>query len=895
MLSVECLVFKIHNPKFKIHFGRNSGIECKPYNRNSGMSIRRLLTFFLLLTVIISFYPANLPAQVTRKEKDSQETEFQAQTGLYLFKRSLEFEAEAYLHESFLLWLYQGITAEARKRHSEDWQSTLAAFEVLDLATFEDSVYVLPEDLEDAPPRIRYQAWEKLQREKYNHKYIQARRIKDKLIKSATSQQRERMFNTDLSSAIISYRNELYHEAILRFNELETRYGYDDMSDIVFFRGECYFKLSMYDRARTDYIYTYKNSNDRDIRCSALERLIAIEGDKGDIRSTERYWQKYLDEVGEAKDKYYYRVASMTARYLMALREWNSAQALYDEINPKSKGYVQAKLLAADCSLAMYARAKMGFLSLDTIDTRLNDARFRYTEIAEGEIKGKGLTKEIRGEALLKLGYIDFLNGDYYAAYDKVTRIKGEGELAEKALIIAAWSRFRVYDYGDVISLCYKFLETYVESEYFYEIFCLLGYSEELLGREEDARREYEEVIGAVDDQREFHSINYEKKQVISALGELQRLEPVLFLSGKLDVFERYSSLRKKLKSLFERLKLTEGIKSSPLIREMLDEQKKLYAVFKELMDMEKELFALDDSKLLGKYDKMYANLVDLATDLKSGLRYEMEQKSLVQREQEGLFQTRAGDSLDVDFNKEWRSTERTLQNVRDMMSQAEAVDDDETLLKLGEIELGLMSIQDRLMGVRTNLSQVQPYEIDSKLDHWSWFAYQRHSTAGLAFDYLYMRESRLLELDQYIDRVNNIIAERQVVEEELVELPENLIPASEPGAEPYYAPRVPLWKPPEPEKPEVDTTAVSDIEDHIGGEELEPGPKLPDEGLELEGEGLEIPSEEQLIDEEPAPQPDSEESEEVQEELEDEPVEGEDKPEETEPGGEDTGAEPSD
>ncbi len=768
------------------------------------MSIRRLATDLLVLTILLLLYPAPLSAQINTRNETSLDKSYQAQANLFLFQRGLDFEAEVFQYESFLIWLYEGITSEAKKRRREDLNGTRDAFAPLDPATFDDSSYVFPSDLAEAPPRIKYQTWEKLQREKYVQKYTQARQIKDRLLSSATDEQRRRMFNTDLKSALESYRNSNYHQAILRFTELKERYGYEDLADIVFLRGESFFKVTMYDRAGEDYDYVLKHSDDVELKRRTLERLIAIAGNNGDLRGLRNSWMRYSELTGGQADESYWHTAELTARFLMSLQEWAEAQELLDQIRPKTELYIVAKLRAADCALGM----------LDLVD-----AEHRYMEIAEGKLKGKGLTKEIKWEAMLKLGYIDYLSGRYYDAYDKLSMTKFKGEMAEKASLIAAWSLFRVHDYGAVIELCNEFLEEFPKSQYFYEVFCLLGYSQEVIGRGEDAKSEYEKVMTAVDERREFKEADFEKHNVSSAIGELQRLEPDLFLEGRRELFDRYNRLRIKLKSIFERLKLAEGVMSSPVIMEMLDEQNELYRLFDELKGIEKELFATQDARLLSKYDKLYAKLLDLANDLKSGFRYQMQQKSLVHREQEQLFQARFVDSLKIRFDQEWKASEDALEKVRTLISEAESVGDEALLVDLGEIELGMMNLQVRLMAVSRNLNSFKQVDITSNLDHWSWFAYQRHSTAGLAFDYLYMRENRLKELDQYISRINNILAERHAVEEEIAELPDSLALASEPGDEPYYAPPIPLWQPKEYRPVTTDTTVTES--DSTAGEPL--------------------------------------------------------------------------
>ncbi|MDP8239866.1 MAG: hypothetical protein P9X24_12315 [Candidatus Hatepunaea meridiana] len=755
----------------------------------------------------------------------------------------MEFESLVLHQESFLVWLYQGISVETNLRRKEDWNNTLDALEPFDPSKSEDTLYILPADLDEAPLRIKYATWEKLQKEKYNHLYIQARSIKDNLIRTGTIAQRNRMFNRDLETAILSYRDEYYKQAILRFNELINRYGYFDLADVVFYRGECFFSLAMYSNAYYDYIYVYKNSNESHTRQLTLKRLIAISGEEDDDQKVLTYWSNYEDEIDENKDDEYWATTELTARYLMSMQKWEKAKELLDEISPKYENFVVSKLLVADCALALL---------------NLSDADSLYSLISKGKTKGKGSTKKTKKEASLKLGYIDYLRGDYYEANKKLSKIEGIDEYSEKAAIISAWSLYHINDFGGVIGICNKFLKTFKESQFFYEVFCILGYCEDLLGRDEEAVKEYEEVIHAMNDQRDFQHINFEKKNVAIAIGELQRLEPDLFLEGRRELFNQYQELRSELKLLFDRLKLTEGMKSSPLIREMLDEQKQMSKIFTELEEIEKELFDVEDVRLSRKHDLMYTKMIDLASQLQSGIRYGMQQKSLIHREQEQLFKVRYSDSLKVRLDKEWQSTEESLVTVRELLASANVSGDNDLQLELSEIELGFMNVQNKLLSVSKNLGKVGPVETNSNLDHWMWFAFQRHSTAGLSFDYLYMRKDRITEIDQYIQRLNKILADRQHVEEKLAELPENIIPAGEPGSEPYYAPKVPLWISFEEREALADTMVIDEaFEDSL--EQIEGVTPTSGEETEAEPEKLEEPPKDHIIEEEPVEEEESE------------------------------------
>ncbi len=759
------------------------------------MFINRTLTTsaVILFLTLFCFLPESVfGAPPTAAEQDSL---FKDNATQYFNQRGFGFSQEAYLYESYLIWLYQGIQKEAAKRRKEDWQATLDALAPLDVNTLNDSLYIVKEDLSKVDIKEAYLSWERMQRDKFNRKYASARHIKDKLLDNANSEQKLRMFRYDLKTAINSYKSYDYNIAIIRFNEVIDLYDYNDIGDVLFFRGESFFALALYDRAKIDYEDAIEKSTDTEIRLNSQQRLLSIAGQDGNLKEMRRIWSDYQTESGETPDEYYWETLDLYAHFLMGFGEWQEALESFDSFNEESGYFARGKLKAADCALAM----------LDYFG-----AESRYSQFTAGMISSPDLNRDMRREALLRLGYIEYIRNNYFDAYAILLEVEGDDDIAEKAMILSAWSVFKVNDYEKVIDICNRFLDKFPKTENYYEAYCMLGYSGEVLGKQDSAMSNYRVVMGAVDDKQSYQVFNYEKKNIANSLGELKLLEPALFLNKRDADFLRYNDLRKRLSKLMSQIRLAESSKATDKATELIAELKLLRGTFLEIETLEKKLYTTQDARLIRSYEMMMGKLLNLAADVNDGIDYSLWQKTLIQREEQNHFEARFGDSLRVQFKVEWESSEKSLKRVREMMKEAESLEADDLMIELSEVELNLLNHQQQLLLIKLQLNNIGDDEVASNLDWWSWFAFQRHSTAGLAFDHLYMREQRQKELDKYIGRINRILADRRAGIVEEVELTENLELSSEAGEESYTAPLVPLWQPEEEEQvePEIEEDA---------------------------------------------------------------------------------------
>ncbi len=741
---------------------------------------RRLYRFLIVAIFFLLFMPKeNYAAQVS-ENMPQDDFLYEAYSDYYFFKRSIEFDKEMTLREAFLKWLLDGIVIEAADRRKEDAQGTLQSIDPPELKGMNNNLTPLPEDFNDLPRNQQYSLLESNSKEEYQAKFLRARLIKSKLIKSSNPTQRQRMFNEDLKSAIFSYRDGFYSEAILEFTELIESYGYRDIEDIHFFRGESYYALQLYHKAEQDYKKVIESNDSDGYKVSALSRLLMISGDRGDISGLAKYLELIKQNTANDKNQDFWQIEYNAALYFMYAGQFQHAMEVFDTIPTDFPNFINAKYFAAQCALML-------------VD--LDDAEGRFYALTQGKLHGKKVSAITKNKATLKLGYVDFLRGDYDLAFVNFTKVKGDSTLLERSQIASAWALYHIGMTDKSYEMVNQFKTTFPNSEYLFEAEALVGYCREIAGDDSSALKQYEEILFAMDDRQDYRNFNYERNEIIRTIAAMTQLEPIMFEYNRKDLFPRYLELRKSLGVLTQKIRMIEGYKSNPGIAEMIAEQARLMKTIQDQKAFEDELVLREKGKLITKLEDVYDDLYDIAEQIDLGVKYELSKRNLIQREEKQRFQQTRVDSLKSYYNREIAKLDQTLTQITQEKQKALDQGDDIVYSCLTDLEYQMNLLQNSVAKVNVDLRNQNSPDIDSQLDTWSDFAYQRRQYGGLKFDEFYARQTRVDQLDQYVQKLTALKNSRINATQDTVSLPADLLPASAPGMPTHFAPPMPLWE----------------------------------------------------------------------------------------------------
>lgn len=751
------------------------------------MSYRRSLKIAVVLIAFCLLMSQGTQAVESPNDELTEDQLYQAYTDYYFLKREVSFSAEMTIRESFLKWLFEGINVEVAKRQREDLTLTYQAINPPELVGFEESSYKIPDNIGDAPIRIQYKVWEQHRQDEFNHKFLRARLIKDRLISSADLTQLHRMYRHDLKSALEAYRDGLYSDAIMRLTEVIDAYDYEYTADVQFYRAESFFALQMYTRAVSAFEADILTDENIDHRRISLERLIAIAGDRGDTEKLLESWAKYQEMFGDNLNGQYWLTLDLVARYLMLAGDVENALILFDQILPSEDQFIPSKLLVAEC-----------YFALDNLDS----AESRFSLLLGLELDNVEISPEVNAQAMLKLGYIAFMRDDFGQALNNFVAIRKGGYLKDAAEISIVWALFRLGDYENALKVGRYFYNKYSTSHYFYEAAAIIGASAEILGQDSLANAKYEELIDAASKYREYQEVNYEKEALNDLVVELIPLETELFVNNQTELFPRYLYLRRTIDQLNEKIVLYEGSKSHSIIEDLVLERARLRAVLKDHEESRKTVSDLSVSKMRSerklseKYSRNLFKIEDLLSQVNDGIQNEMAKKTLIQREAEQEYFLTTREVTNRQYANESEAVENSIAAVKELSVQARQTNDPKLMVDFTGLELQFAGLVDELAYLNISINSFQELQVRSNLDQWSKFAIKRSIYGGLDFEDYHTREQQLQELDQYIQQLNAVLAARKRIAERDEGRVTAFVSEVSSNAEQYFAPPVPMWNP---------------------------------------------------------------------------------------------------
>ena len=91
-----------------------------------------------------------------------------------------------------------------------------------------------------------YQSLKSSELKEYHLNLLKVRLNKNQILKSIPKELKREIFRFDLDFALKKYSTKDFHIAELMLNELITSYGYSNMSDILFLRGESLLQIDRF-------------------------------------------------------------------------------------------------------------------------------------------------------------------------------------------------------------------------------------------------------------------------------------------------------------------------------------------------------------------------------------------------------------------------------------------------------------------------------------------------------------------------------------------------------------------------------------------------------------------------------------------------------------------------
>ncbi len=328
--------------------------------------------------------------------------------------------------------------------------------------------------------------WRKTEEVKYSRRLAEVLYIRKSFLRISTLDDITHMFNDQLKVAYKAFNFEEYELAELLLTDLlETylAYGVNQLDDVYFYRGECFYALDRLMHAEKDYETVLAQYPGTPFLPQVYSRLVQINFTMKNYESAKSNALQYQNLAANT-DADYYDIQFLLAMSQYHLGEYN--QSIETLLNtPADHSYYtmsQYFIGNAYSELGAYDDAVSVYLTL---------------------INSKSIPPNIHSRALYKMGLIEYERANYGIAIDYFNRISFEFSRYDKILNALAWSHFELErakgedEFKDFSTAGYyarQLMNNYYASPFRMEATGLLAYINQLVSKPRQAIDLYREV-----------------------------------------------------------------------------------------------------------------------------------------------------------------------------------------------------------------------------------------------------------------------------------------------------------------------------------------------------------------------------------------------------------------
>ncbi|NOZ60479.1 MAG: tetratricopeptide repeat protein [Calditrichaeota bacterium] len=359
----------------------------------------------------------------------------------------------------------------------------------------------------------RFMQWKAARVAQFQVNFTRYKILHTKLIRLATPQQRDRMLESEISDALLTYADGKYELAAMIFDRILTDYQeyYPNLDGVIFYRSEANFANNYYDEAQKGYLDIVKNYPHSKFLGQCYLRLLAI---------------NYTYQLDDEFFKYYAKLENFNnldpedvnkAHYLAAdiyirRQQYDKARIALAKISKGSRYYLVAQYLQGTvfANLNEYKQAKK------TFENVVHQKIFPWTDLNNAII---------RNEALLKLGYLHFQLGEYDAALANFSQISAGYDEYDKSLIGQAWANLKKGKYNTVINKVDAIFSNYLMTNYIYEAKVLAAHCKRAQNKTQEALSDLRYVANARRVLNRVEEYNKERSKLLKQLDQVDALE----------------------------------------------------------------------------------------------------------------------------------------------------------------------------------------------------------------------------------------------------------------------------------------------------------------------------------------------------------------------------------
>ncbi|PID28236.1 MAG: hypothetical protein CR982_04595 [Candidatus Cloacimonadota bacterium] len=506
------------------------------------------------------------------------------------------------LNERFLIFLNNNLISAMKKLEKNQIKISFPSEDRLNnLLETNSSINVSKNSLNIAKD---YEELKDKELKEYHIKLLKARLLKSHILKNVTKELKFEMFNDDLYFALRMYSKRDFELSELLFKEIIDSYGYSNISDVLFFRGESLLHESRFTESQSifrEILESYPNS---EYYKEALERFILVSFIKKD--NVDLMLQKYRDYKEDLKDR---EPLSSETDYLLALSLYQkiskfviSDRSLESENIKKSIDDAMEELSKVKEINGMVPMSKYLKANLLSILKRYDEAEYIYKLLYKNKYL-LSLERDIYDDCLLKRCYIMYnrMEAENREKNEKIvilpsteenlrkkmeiftllSNLNEDSPIFENGIIAKAWIETNFGEYKKSNELIDYLFNVNPKTELYFEANTLKGYNNDALGLRNEINQGFESVLDLHSKFFESQKNRDERIEVIKLIAKNYALSSKILGSEDSETnYKNYFEIKDELMDLLKSSKeyLEQLKKYNPQLSKIakIDYQKKI-------------------------------------------------------------------------------------------------------------------------------------------------------------------------------------------------------------------------------------------------------------------------------------------------------------------------------
>ena len=590
-----------------------------------------------------------------------------------------------------------------------------------------------------------FKQWKQDKMVNYETRWADVQAIKNNMLRESTVQEKERIFKSELESALLAYNYARFDLAERMFSEILTRYDFvNQVDDIYFYKGEANYYLDRFTNALDTYLQLVDKFPSSPFAAAAYGRLVFIAYHFEQPEKVSEYFNKY-EQVAIASSPNHDETVFVTAHSAFKTADYAKAVELLNSILPGSDFYVDARYLMAQSYIGA---------------NKLQDAE----NVLRGLIDDYSLSSDYYFNLLLKLSYIKYEQGQYPVAIQYLDRIGGNFPWYDRVLLCYGWNYYKMElqktrdqakDYSYAKHYLQLLLDSFLTSDYYLEAKSLLGYIYQLEAQAMSAIAQFSPVFRSRSAKEQADQTMVRRD---SLENKLLNLEADKYAALTQDNVQSFSSTQYQYS----------GVQDSLLLVGYEDETLAWKATESEAGKIKEQIKELDRLKKIAaerKSTALVARIENLQDQLKQSLKSASSSSANAQNDIGLLASNSAArrESVLEDQNKKIEEVRQEIQSQKQLVDNAlldlsAEIDRARTAKNFKRmVHLEVKRDQYEALKDRYDVLATSIYDLDTTASSINFQKWSDYSAFGIANVNYAVKQDKLTERAFYMDQINKI------------------------------------------------------------------------------------------------------------------------------------------